>query len=619
MHILQVSFMVLSAISSLLQNTPLTGDMVVVFLIVLLALILFTTELVPIDLTAILIMVLLMVLEPWTHITPAEGISGFSNSATITILAMLILSSGIRRTGAVQIIGEKIAAFAGTSERKQLAATIGVAGPVSGFINNTPVVSILVPVIADLANRGKTSPSKLLIPLSYASMLGGTLTLLGTSTNILASSISGDLLNHPFSMFEFTVLGVIVLAVGAGYLLLIGYNLLPERVKPEQDLIEGYKLTPYFAEVIIPGWSPLIGKTVEEVNNLVDLEMHVLQIHRDDKRFVEPLDQKTLRENDILTLRADRRTLYDLLEKGMARLTRAAVTEEELSPITAEQRLIELVVPSGSSLVDETLRDSTFCKRYNVNVLAFRTHGEILRARIDNIEIKAGDTLLIQAIEENIDRLSQNPDFILSRSPRRPKYRTSKIPIAIGVIASVVALAALDILPLVVSALAGVVAMVVTGVLKPRELYISIDWNVIFLIAGVIPLGMALEETGAAAYVGTLVASTERFLPSIAVLWLFYVATSLITNVISNNASVVLMIPVAVSIAQKIGANPFAFVLAVTFAASMAFMTPIGYQTNLFVYGPGGYKFSDYFRAGAVLQLLLSVVTVLGITYFWGI
>jgi di/tricarboxylate transporter len=261
---------------------------------------------------------------------------------------------------------------------------------------------------------------------------------------------------------------------------------------------------------------------------------------------------------------------------------------------------------------------------------------------MDERRLRVGDTLLLQAAPDSIDRLSRNDDFIVAHEPDDPDYRTEKIPHAAAIMAGVVGfvavpwgavgsalagaagVAALESasalsLPIMVTALAGVVAMVATGVLKPTEIYDAVEWDVIFLLAGLIPLGMALEQTGGADLLGSLVAATGAYLPALGVLWVFYIATGLITGVISNNASVVLMLPVAVETADQIGANPFAFVLAVTFAASTAFLTPVGYQTNLFVYGPGGYEFMDFFRVGAPLQLLLSVVTVLGIAFFWGL
>jgi len=621
-----MSFSSLSLAVQGLASTPVTAEMLVVFALILLALVLFATEWFPIDVTAILIMVLLMVLEPWTQISPREGISGFANPATITVLAMLILSTGINRTGIVQLIGRKMAAFAGTDRRKQLAATVGVSGPISGFINNTPVVAILVPVINDLAHNGKTSPSKLLIPLSFASMLGGTLTLIGTSTNILASDIaaqlgaeSPELGLHAFGMFEFTKLGVIVFAVGAVYLMTVGVRLLPERIPADEDLVEEYAIQEYLADVVVPANSSLIGQTVGEALGDEKLDIDVLQLIRYGERFSEPLARKEIRENDTLRLRTNRETLEHIMDTEGLTLSGSPRSENDLQPDEEEPVLVEVVIPSGSFLVGETLTSSTFRQRYDANVLAFRTRGSVVRDRFEDIRIRVGDTLLVQAPPDSLTRLVENEDFIVAHEFDEVTYRSEKIPFAVGIIAGVVALPALNILPIVVSALAGVVAMVFTGVLKPTELYSSVEWNVIFLLAGVIPLGIALQQTGAAALLGDAVASTATFLPAIGVLWVFYVATGLLTSVISNNASVVLMIPVAASAAQSIGANAFAFVLAVTFAASTAFMTPVGYQTNLFVYGPGGYTFSDFLRVGGPLQLLLSVVTVLGIAFFWGV
>ncbi len=621
--------MVLSTVSLAVQGLgfpSVTAEMLVVFALILLALVLFATEWFPIDVTAILVMVLLMVLEPWTQISPREGISGFANPATITVLAMLILSTGINRTGIVQLLGRKMAAFAGANRSKQLAATIGITGPISGLVNNTPVVAILVPVINDLAHNGKTSPSKLLMPLSFASMLGGTLTLIGTSTNILASDIaaqlgaeSPELGLHAFGMFEFTKLGLVVFAVGSLYLMTVGVRLLPERIPADEDLVEEYALQEYLADVAVPANSSLIGQTVEEALGDNELDIDVLQLIRYGERFSEPLARKEIRESDTLRLRTNRETLERIMDTEGLTLSGGPRTEDDLHPGEEEPVLVEVVIPSGSFLVGETLASSTFRQRYDANVLAFRTRGDVVRDRFEDIRIRVGDTLLVQAPPDSLTRLVENEDFIVAHEFDEVTYRSDKIPFAVGIIAGVVALPALNILPIVVSALAGVVAMVFTGVLKPTELYSSVEWNVIFLLAGVIPLGIALQQTGAAALLGDAVASTAVFLPPIGVLWVFYLATGLLTSVISNNASVVLMIPVAASAAQSIGANAFAFVLAVTFAASTAFMTPVGYQTNLFVYGPGGYTFSDFIRVGAPLQLLLSVVTVLGIAFFWGV
>ncbi|MFB6109429.1 MAG: SLC13 family permease [Halodesulfurarchaeum sp.] len=617
------------------QVPPVTTDMLVVFGIVLLALFLFVTELLPIDVTAIFIMVLLTVLTPWTEVSVTEGLSGFSSTATVAVLAMLILSTGINQTGLVQILGRKMAAFAGDSQPRQLAATLGVAGPISGFINNTPVVAILVPVITDLAHKGRTSPSKLLMPLSFVSMFGGMLTLIGTSTNLLASSVSQRLIGRSFSMFTFTGLGLLVLLAGTGYLMTVGHRLIPDRVPAREDYITEYGLQDYVSEVVVREDAPITGKTVQEAIDESRFDADIIQIVRGGETYFEGIASKRIRSGDILAIRTDRETLAALRELDGLALVGTPPDDAELEADSEAQTLVEIVIQSGSSLLGETLTTSAFRDRYDASVLAFRSGGETIRSRLDDIELNVGDTLLVQAPADSIDRLATNPDFIVAHEAEKPDYRTEKIPWAVGIILAVVgfvgmpwgtlasitgisALSSLD-FSIVQTALAGVVAMVVTGVIKPGEIYDGVDWSVIFLLAGVIPLGIALEQTGAATFLGSLVALTGKFLPAIGVLWVFYLATGLVTNVISNNASVVLMIPVAVETAQEVGGNPFAFILAVTFAASTAFMTPVGYQTNLFVYGPGGYTFSDYIRVGAPLQLLLSVVTVLGIAVMWGV
>lgn len=595
--------------------------MAVVLGVVALALVLFVTEALPVDVTAILSAVLLVVLEPWTGISPAQAISGFSSPATITVLAMLILSAGVGRTGVVQTLGSRMAEFAGRNQFRQLLATVGVAGPISGVVNNTPVVAILVPVISDLAHEGGVSPSKLLLPLSYASMLGGMLTLIGTSTNILASATAERLIGRGFSMFEFTWLGAVVLVVGAVYLLTVGVRLTPERVPPDEGFLEEYEIDDYLTEVVVNPDSPLLGETISIAFGRAEgpeADADVVQLVRDGQTFGEPLARKELRVGDRLRLRAARDTLAQVVDlDGLSVVGTPA--EPDLGEVDEEQTLVEVVVPSGSFLVGESLASATFRQRFDATVLAFRSRGTLVRDRMEDVKVQVGDTLLVQGPPSSIDRLATTREFIVAHEVNNPDYRREKAPIAVATILGVVALPALGLLDIVASALGGVVVMVLTGVLRPPELYESVDWQVIFLLAGVIPLGIALEQSGAAALIGSLVAETATLLPPIGVLWVFYITTALVTAMVSNNASVVLMLPVAVAAAEDVGADPFAFVLAVTFAASTAFISPVGYQTNLFVYGPGGYRFSDYLRVGAPLLLLLSVVTVAGIATGWSV
>ena len=632
-------------LTSVLQatlETPPTGALVV-FALITVSLILFLWEPVPIDVTAIAVLVGLILLEPWTGIDPVTGIGGFASPATITVLAMFILSEGIRRSGLVNILGASIAERFGDSPFKQLLAVLGLSGGSAGFINNTPVVAIMIPMVTLISNKTGISPSKLLLPISYVAMLGGMLTVIGTSTNILASDLSGRLIDQPFSMFEFTQLGVLVLLTGAVYLMTVGRFLIPERITVNDDFLDGFEMTEYLTEVVVEEQSTLAGKTVTELLTELDIDADVVQLIRGERTFGENLEQRRLRTGDVLLLRADQETLLDLIDVrglGLAPDSDLPVTEEQIgldtsgvrtaddseeetlasqSDADSEQRLVEVVLSPGASIIGKTLETLHFRQRYDATVLAIRRGGTVIHTRMDERRLRAGDTLLVQASNETITRFGNDRDFILARELMRPDFRTERIPIALGIIGAVVAVAALGIAPIVVSALAGIVAMVLTGCVQPDEMYDAVDWSVIFLLAGLIPLGVAMERTGGAQWLADGIVSLSGGLSPLLVLGLFYLFTALITNVISNNASVVLMIPVAIDTATAIGADPFSFVLSVTFAASTALMTPIGYQTNLMVYGPGGYTFMDFVRVGAPLQLILTVVTTLGIAFFFGI
>jgi di/tricarboxylate transporter len=624
-----------------------TPEIAFVFALVALALVSFATEYVPPDVTAIGVMVALMLTEPVTglladagliagplNVLPTAsgavqvpaGVSGFASAATITVLAMFVLSDGVQRTGIVQILGRKVAAVTGDDENRQLGATIGLVGPISGFINNTAAVAILLPMVTDVAHQGKTSPSKLLLPLSYASMFGGTLTLIGTSTNILASDVAtqvapgivGDF--EPFGMFEFTALGVVLTVVGTAYLVTVGKRLTPERIPAEGDLTDEFEMGEYLTEVAVREDSPLVGQTVTAALRDTEFDVDVLQLVREEEAFLEPLGPKVIRPGDVFVVRTDRDTLVELLDVDGLDLVPVTVDEAALEVPDEAENLVEVVVAPGSELVGESLASSNFRQRFDATVLALRRGGELFRRRMDRIPLRVGDTLLVQGAFESLERLERHRGFIVAGEVERPDYRRSKIPVAVGIVAGVVALAGLDVMPILTASLTGALAMVATGCLKPTEIYDAVQWDVIFLLAGIIPLGLAMEETGTAGLVAEELVGLSAVVPPIVLLGLFYVVTAVLTNVISNNATVVLMIPVAFRAAQAIpGTNTRAFLFAVTFAASTAFMTPVGYQTNLFVYGPGGYRFTDYLRVGAPLQALFAVVTTVGIYVIWGV
>jgi di/tricarboxylate transporter len=598
-----------------------------VFGLIVLTVLLFVSEVISPDIVAIGLVVVLVVLGPWTGISPQEGLSGFSNTATVTILAMYILSKGIQETGVVRRLGAEVAHITRGSENRLLVAIVGLTGPIAGIINNTPVVAVFIPMVTDLAEEAGVSPSKLLLPLSYASMLGGTLTLIGTAGNLVASDLSASLLDHPFGMFEFTALGAVVLVVGSAYLLTVGKALTPARVTPG-GRTEQYEVDEYLARVLVPSRSPLVGVPAADVvtDAARDLDIDILDVVRGDQHFIAVDTDRELEARDILTVRGapdEIKRFCDLVD--LRYLPRATVGDDELDNPT-EGTLVELVVPAESSVVGDTIGGARIRERYDATVIAVRRRtGELVRENFGAAPIEAYDSLLMQTTDETVDYLLESDEFVVTgeikdlvQRERERELAPTTVP-ALVIVAGVIGLAAVGAVPIVISALGGVVAMVVTGVLSPTDAYDAVNWNVIFLLAGVIPLGLAMQETGGVAVLAAGVVTLSTVLPAVAMLGAFYLLTGLLANVITPVASVVLLVPIAVDTAGGIGANPFAFVLAVTFAASTAFMTPVGYQTNLMVYGPGGYRFTDYVRVGAPLQALLTVVTTLGIVALWGV
>ncbi|WP_251342009.1 SLC13 family permease [Haloplanus halophilus] len=615
--------------------TPLPTGTLLVFGLVFVALLLFVTERIPNDTTALAVLVSLAVLEPWTRVGPADAISGFASPATLTVVAMYMLSEGIQRTGLVSRLGATLGRITGGDERRLLGATVGTTGLAAGVVNNTPIVAVFIPMITDLADRYGLSPSKLLLPLSYAAMLGGTLTLVGTATNILASDLSRQLLGHPLSMFEFTKLGVVVFLVGVAYLLTVGRWLTPARIDPASDLTETFDLENHLVRLVVRESSPLIDATAEAADAELAAAGHdvdILQIERDGESYLATTSDQRLRAGDLLTVRTSLQTANRVAgEFGLRHRHRDEVTEDDLSETPHRGTLAEVVIPPESRFVGRRIGDSALDERFDTTVLALRRGDELTRDGLDAVELRAGDTLLLQTTAGAIAYLADRDEVVVTREAEDPPSLDApqraeaadpldpRTPVAVAILLGVVAVAALDWLPIVIAALGGVVAMIVTGCLRPTDAYDAVSWNVIFLLAGILPLGLAMQRTGGDAVLAGVLVASDALLPALGVLALVYVVTAALANLITPVASVVLMIPVAVDTAARIGATRLTFLLAVMFAGSTAFVTPVGYQTNLMVYGPGGYRFTDYLRVGGPLQALVAVVTTLGLAVFWGV
>lgn len=587
--------------------------------VVVVALFFFIGEWFPVDFVAICVAVALILLR---LVTPEEGIAGFSNNATITVMAMFILSAGISRTGAIQIVRDLLIKWGGRNTTQQMLVMGGLVGTISAFINNTAVVAVFLPIVEDWCKKQKISPSQMLIPLSYVTILGGMITVIGTSTNVLASGISEKLGYGQFGLFDFTVVGLLTFLTGLIYLAFFAPKLLPNpKISDLDNVGDDYQLQDYVSEVIISPSSSLIGQTLRESGIQRKFDLDVLEIIHNGNHFPQPLTDKTLSAGDILIIRSKREDLLKIRdEKGLeivADIKFNNKLEKELTE--GQEKLAEILILSNSRLIGSNLKDLRFRQRYNATVLAIRRGEELIRERLGKVSLKFGDLLLVQGPKDSFIGLQTTRELLVLEQRDVETLKSSKAWISVAIISGVVLLAAFDILPILVSSLIGVILMVLTGCLKPGELYGSVRWDVIFLLAGLIPLGTAMDNSGATEWLAKGLVSLGGSLSGFWILFFFYVITSLLTEILSNNAAVVLMIPIAVKVAENLHLNPYAFMFAITFAASNSFMTPIGYQTNTMVYGAGGYKFTDFVKVGAPMNILLAIVAPILITWWFGL
>ncbi|NCR34443.1 MAG: SLC13 family permease [Microcystis aeruginosa S11-01] len=588
--------------------------------VLVVALVAFVAEWLPVDLTALCVAIVLILLG---LVTPEEGIAGFSNSATVTVMAMFVLSAGITRTGVIQVIRDRLLVWGGKNPHQQVFVLGALVGPISAFINNTAVVAIFLPIVEDWCKKQKISPSKLLIPLSYATVLAGMITVVGTSTNILASGISAKLGYGEFSLFQFTALGLVTFLAGLIYLTIFAPKLLPDRKSSTGEFLEDdYGSKVYLSEVVITPRSNLIGQTLSQSGLQRKFNFDVLELIRNKVHLSQPLADKVLNAGDILIVHSSREELLKIKdERGLEIFADVKFQKEDIESAitTGEEKLAEVLILSNSRLIGTTLKDLKFRQRYNATVLAIRRGSELLQGRLGKIPLKFGDLLLVQGPKQSFIGLQTTRELLVLEEKEIESLRQDKGIIALMITLLVIIIAAFDIQPILVTSLVGVVLMVITGCLKPGEVYGSIRWDIIFLLAGLIPLGTAMDNSGTTKWLADNLVAIGGNLSGFWILVFFYLITSVLTEILSNNAAVVLMIPVAVEVAKTLGLNPLAFMYAVTFAASNSYLTPIGYQTNTMVYAPGGYKFLDFTRLGAPLNLILTILTPSLIVLFYGL
>ena len=575
------------------------------------AVVLFVTEKFPTDIVAILVMVALLISGV---LTPAEGLAGFANTATITVGAMFVLSAGMFRSGAVNFVSKSLRRLARRSSALMLFVLMTSVGVLSSFLNNTAAVAILIPVVIVVARRVDTSPSKLLMPLSFASMFGGMCTVLGTSTNILASGIAEQEGLEPFGMFEFTKLGVIFFAVGVAYMMTVGRKLVPDH-RGKGNLTRSFGMGDYLTDLVLLAESKSVGKSLAAAPLVEELGVEVLQVQRGEDTL-RPSAEIILRKHDVLRIKGNLRTINELKDRagvtfGMSMKWR----DKDLE--AADTRLVEAVVGPSSPLAGRSLAESQLRENYGAVVLAVRQHGAMTYSEFQHITLMPGDTLLIDVPNDQIEHLTQRRVFLLVSRAGIPRFNWSKAIKALTIVVSVVAIAATGLLPIVAAAATGALMMVLSGCISTDEAYGAIEWNVLFLLAGMLALGAAMQKTGASTMLaGWMIDGVGGYGP-IALVAAFFGATMLLTAVMSNNATVALLLPIAITTAQSLDVNPRTFMFAVVFAASSSFMTPVGYQTNTMIYGPGQYRFVDFIRVGGPLTLIFWVLGTLLIPWFW--
>lgn len=580
-------------------------DQVLVLALLALTFVLFWTERLRAELVALFGMVLLMVTG---LVTPQQGVSGFGHPATITVLALFILTAGVTRTGIIASAGRWLSRRTNGNEVLVLVCLAVIAAPASAFLNNTAIVAVLIPLTLAVAAQSKLSPSKLLMPLSQFAMLAGTITLIGTSPNLLASALVEERTGQGFTLFQFSRVGLVVLATGLLYILLVGRHLIPTRIAAGATG-PALLLQEFTAEVRVKPGSPLLGKAASEHPLFRPGEMEILSVLRDGK----PIASATLLEpGDLIAIRAARASLTRV-EKDAGVEILSGVDPEDIA--SGGAHVAEVIVAPAAGFVRRPVTEGSVARNFGVKVLGIRTapkpfgFGFVKR-------LTYGDGLLVLATEEALQRFRDDPDFIVTSEQPTDSLRPRQAALAVAILVAVVTVAALGITPMLVAALAGAVAMLLLRVLAPDDLWTSVRWDVIFLLAGMIPFGIALENTGLAAMAGEGVAQLASGLSPLLVIAIFYVASMLLTMVLSNAGTVILMVPIGLATAAQIGASPVQIVAAIMFAASNEFITPVGYQTNLMVYGPGGYRFSDYARVGAPLAVLVATVSCLGIAYW---
>ncbi|UCC86062.1 MAG: SLC13 family permease [Anaerolineales bacterium] len=589
-----------------------TTEIALTLTIIAAAVVLFATEKLRVDVIALIV---LLAVALTGLVSPEEAFAGFANTAVITVWAVYIVSGALFKTGVADILGRGILRLAGTSEPRLIAVIMLTCGIMSGFMNNVGATAMLLPAVVGISRRAKVPVSRLLIPLSFSSLLGGKLTLIGTPANILGTSILADRGLPAFGFFEFVPIGAIFLGVGIVYMLLAGRHLLPVRESPD-DRQAAYQLREYVSEVLVAPESPLAGRSLVESRLGADYELTVLAIEREGQVQTTLHLDTSIQPGDLLVVEG---SVQNLMRAEQAlRLKIGLDRVAELEQLEGDKaHLVEATLAPRSRMVEHTLGEMGFRTRYGFSVLAIRRYGEVIAERLREVRLQFGDALLLQGPRERLPTLQEGGDFLVLEPVTLELRRRHKAIIAVAIMGLVLTLVIVARFHISTAMVIGSVLMVLTGCLAMDEAYESIDWRTVFLVAGMLPLGTAMESSGAAQFLADLLLGAVGGLGPLAVLTGIYILVALITQPMSNAAAVVLIVPIAIDTALGLGADPKPFVLATILGAATSFLTPVGHKANVLVFGPGGYRFFDYTRVGLPLTVLLLIVTLVFVPVLW--
>ena len=561
----------------------------------------------------------------------SDALMIFSHPAPLAIGCMFIVSAALERTGVIELLGDWFEDLAGKTEKSLLIWCILIVAVLSGFVNNTPVVVVFMPIILGICRRKNWKASRFLIPLSYAAIVGGTMTIIGTSTNLIAAGIAEESGLPTFSMFEVTKLGAVFFVITAVYLLTVGRKLLPDRTTLA-SLIDTESTREFITHAYLSKGSPLVGKEFGETPFAKIKKLRLIEVRRNGLRVRVPLKEVRFRESDELFFKGSPDGVLDVHNtegikvKGAHGKDEPETDEFGLEGVQTESAmLMEGILGPDSSLVGRSLAEIKFRQQFGVIILAVHRRGKNLQEKFEDTKLAFGDTLLVQGSAEKMRRLFEQRDFINLSAPTTQEFRTKKAPWAIGALVVFVILGALggfDVIqkiPTVQLALGAVLFVLLTGCLEPKEAYEAVDWRIIFLIMGMLGIGFAMIESGLLAAIADQVQAACSGMDPRIIVALIYLLAAVLTELVSNQAVAVLLTPLAIQVGVQLGIDPRALVVAVMFGASASFSTPIGYQTNTYVFGAGGYKFGDFFRVGFPLAVILWITASLLIPLMWKI